>query len=346
MVFARNLGPAELLDYDLDRLCGIVLEEGSPTAHVAIMARALDIPIVGRVAGCLGRVEAGDPIIVDGDNAQVFVRPTENVRTLFENTVRDRAERLALYAALRDLEPVSRDGVRVSLNQNAGLLVEMNDFADHGVDGVGLYRTEIPFMVRQDFPDVGEQSEIYMRVLAAADGAPVVFRTLDIGGDKVLPYLRDPKDDNPAMGWRAIRIGLDRPAILRHQLRAMILASAGQALNLMFPMVSDLAEFESARRLVDMELERAERRATCCRKACPSASCSKCRRWSGSFRRWSNGPISFRSAATTCSSSRSPATGAIRACRADTIRSPRPFWRWSGRSSKTAAPPVAARVCR
>ena len=257
VVFARNLGPAELLDYDLDRLCGIVLEEGSPTAHVAIMARALDIPIVGRVAGCLGRVEAGDPIIVDGDNAQVFVRPTENVRTLFENTVRDRAERLALYAALRDLEPVSRDGVRVSLNQNAGLLVEMNDFADHGVDGVGLYRTEIPFMVRQDFPDVGEQSEIYMRVLAAADGAPVVFRTLDIGGDKVLPYLRDPKDDNPAMGWRAIRIGLDRPAILRHQLRAMILASAGQALNLMFPMVSDLAEFESARRLVDMEMERA-----------------------------------------------------------------------------------------
>ena len=112
-------------------------------------------------------------------------------------------------------------------------------------------------MVRQNFPDVGEQAEIYMRVLAAAEGAPVVFRTLDIGGDKALPYLREPKDDNPAMGWRAIRIGLDRPAILRHQLRAMIRATAGQSLNLMFPMISDLAEFETARGLVDMELDRA-----------------------------------------------------------------------------------------
>ncbi|MDE0702088.1 MAG: phosphoenolpyruvate--protein phosphotransferase [Rhodospirillaceae bacterium] len=257
IVFARNLGPAELLDYDADRLCGIVLEEGSPSAHVAIMARAMDIPVVGRVAGCLGRVEAGDPVILDADNAQVFVRPTENVRTLFETGVRDRAERRALYAALHDVEPVSRDGVRISLNQNAGLLVELNDFSAHGVDGVGLYRTEIPFMVRQSFPDVGEQAEIYMRVLAAAEGAPVVFRTLDIGGDKALPYLREPKDDNPAMGWRAIRIGLDRPAILRHQLRAMIRATAGQSLNLMFPMISDLAEFETARGLVDMELDRA-----------------------------------------------------------------------------------------
>ena len=257
IVFARDLGPAELLDYDPDRLCGIVLEEGSPTAHAAIMARAMDIPVVGRVAGCLSRVEAGDPVILDADNAQVFVRPTENVRALFETSVRDRAKRRALYDALHDVEPVSRDGVRISLNQNAGLLVELNDFSAHGVDGVGLYRTEIPFMVRQDFPDVGEQAEIYMRVLAAAEGAPVVFRTLDIGGDKVLPYLRDPKDDNPAMGWRAIRIGLDRPAILRHQLRAMIRAAAGQPLHLMFPMVADLAEFETARGLVDMELERA-----------------------------------------------------------------------------------------
>ena len=193
------------------------------------MARAMDIPVVGRVAGCLGRVETGDPVILDADNAQVFVRPTENVRALFETGVRDRAKRRALYAALHDVDPVSRDGVRISLNQNAGLLVELNDFSAHGVDGVGLYRTEIPFMVRQNFPDVGEQAEIYMRVLAAAEGAPVVFRTLDIGGDKVLPYLRDPKDDNPAMGWRAIRIGLDRPAILRHQLRAMIRAAAGQS---------------------------------------------------------------------------------------------------------------------
>ena len=257
IVFANNLGPAELLDYDQARLRGIVLEEGSPTSHVAIIARALDIPVIGRVAGSVARVETGDPVIVDGDNAQVFLRPSDDIRSLFRDSVRDRQERLARYAKLRDLAPVSIDGVRVSLNLNAGLLVELGDFPEHGLDGIGLYRTEIPFMVRQTFPDVAEQAEIYGRVLDALSGAPVVFRTLDIGGDKVLPYLRDPKDDNPAMGWRAIRIGLDRPAILRQQIRAMIMAGAGQSLHVMFPMITDLSEFDAARRLVDIELERA-----------------------------------------------------------------------------------------
>ncbi|MCY4190592.1 MAG: phosphoenolpyruvate--protein phosphotransferase [Rhodospirillaceae bacterium] len=260
VVFARNMGPAELLDYDQANLNGIVLEEGSPTAHVAIIARAMDIPVVGRVAGCLSRVEAGDPVIVDSDNGQVFLRPSENVRMLFENSIRDRAERLARYAALHNMEPISVDGIRISLNQNAGLLVELNDFAAHGVDGVGLYRTEIPFMVRQQFPSVWEQVDFYTRILAATKGAPVVFRTLDIGGDKVLPYLRDLKDENPAMGWRALRIGLDRPAILRQQLRAMIASAADKDLHIMFPMVSDAAEFDAARQLVDKELDRAERK--------------------------------------------------------------------------------------
>lgn len=257
IVFAHNLGPAELLDYDQKRLRAIVLEEGSPTSHVAIIARALDIPVIGRVAGSAARVETGDPVIVDGDNAQVFLRPSDDIRSLFRDSVRDRQERLARYATLRGLEPVSQDGVRISMNLNAGLLVELGDFPEQGLDGIGLYRTEIPFMVRQTFPGVAEQAEIYSRILDALAGAPVVFRTLDIGGDKVLPYLRDPKDDNPAMGWRAIRIGLDRPAILRQQIRAMIVACAGRRLQVMFPMISDLSEFEAARRLVDIELDRA-----------------------------------------------------------------------------------------
>ena len=327
VVFARNLGPAELLDYDQTRIRAVVLEEGSPTAHVAILARAMDIPVVGRVAGCLGRVEAGDPVVVDGDNAQVFLRPSEDVRNLFEISVRDRVERLARYAALREAEPVSRDDVRISLNLNAGLLMELNDFKVSGLDGIGLYRTEIPFMVRQDFPDIAEQTEIYSRILSATGGAPVAFRTLDIGGDKVLPYLRDPKDDNPAMGWRAIRIGLDRPAILRQQLRAMIAAAAGRALHVMFPMVSDLAEFETARGLVDMELERGRQTGSrLSRTRFSWASCWKCRRWSGRCRSWSSVPISSPSAATTSCSSCSPATAATRDYRAATTPCRRPSW--------------------
>ena len=260
IVIARDMGPAELLDYDRTRLRGLVLEEGSALSHVAIVARALDIPVVGRAPDVLARIEAGDPIVVDGDNAQVLVRPAEDILQTVYAAIDARDERRRKYAALRDLPSTTRDQARISLHMNAGLLIDMQHLDDTGADGVGLYRTEIPFMVRSEFPDVDAQAWLYSRVLDLADGRPVTFRTLDVGGDKVLPYVGALGDDNPAMGWRAIRIGLDRPAMLRRQLRALILAANGRPLSIMFPMIADVSELLSARRLLDLELERAKRR--------------------------------------------------------------------------------------
>ena len=260
IVVARDMGPAELLDYDRTRLRGVVLEEGSALSHVAIVARALDIPVVGRAPDVLSRVEAGDSIVVDGDNAQVLVRPAEDVLQGVYAAIEARTERRRKYAALRDLPSVTRNQEPISLHMNAGLLIDMQHLHDTGADGVGLYRTEIPFMVRSEFPDVDAQAWLYGRVLDLADGRPVTFRTLDVGGDKVLPYVGAFGDENPAMGWRAIRIGLDRPAMLRGQLRALVQAANGRPLSIMFPMIADVGELMSARKLLELELDRAKRR--------------------------------------------------------------------------------------
>ncbi|MCW8952794.1 MAG: phosphoenolpyruvate--protein phosphotransferase [Rhodospirillales bacterium] len=257
ILVARNLGPAELLDYDPKRLRGLILEEGSPSSHVAIIARALDIPVVGRVAGVLAKIESLDPVIVDGDNAQVFLRPGEDVAQVFYDSIAAREQRRAIFARLRDLPAETPDGHAISLMLNAGLLVDVQHLAESGADGIGLYRTEIPFMVRAELPDVESQATLYRKVLDEAGGRPVVFRTLDAGGDKVLPYWNSTEEEeNPAMGWRAIRLTLDRPAILRQQLRALLLAGAGHDLRIMFPMIAEVAEFDAARRLLDRELSR------------------------------------------------------------------------------------------
>lgn len=260
IVIARDMGPAELLDYDRARLRGLVLEEGSALSHVAIVARALDIPVVGRAPDVLSRIEPGDPIVVDGDNAQVLVRPAEDILQSVYVAIDARAERQRKYAALRESPPVTRDQARIGLHLNAGLLIDVQHLDDTAADGIGLYRTEIPFMVRSEFPDVDAQAWLYGRVLDVADGRPVTFRTLDVGGDKVLPYVGAFGDDNPAMGWRAIRIGLDRPAMLRRQLRALIQAANGRPLSIMFPMIAEVSELLRARALLDLELERARRR--------------------------------------------------------------------------------------
>ena len=262
VLVARDMSPAELLDYDRSRLKGIVLEEGAPTSHVAIIARALAIPLVGRVREAFDRIDALDPLIVDGEHGVVFVRPGEDVQQSFSESLRIRAERQAAYAAARALPTVTTEGVRVALYLNAGLLIDMQYLEETGCDGIGLYRTELPFMVRSSFPTVAEQTNVYSRVLDLAQGKPVFFRTLDIGGDKALPYMPNGAEENPAMGWRAIRIGLDRPAMLRQQLRALIRAGGGRDLHIMFPMVAEVAELDAARAILDLELEREVARGT------------------------------------------------------------------------------------
>jgi phosphotransferase system enzyme I (PtsP) len=257
ILVARTMGPAELLDYVHLQIIGLVLEEGSPTAHVAIVARALNIPVVGRVDNATSRIEGGDIVLVDGDHAQILIRPSEDIQQSAAATVEARTRRRLLYDSLRTAPAITRDGVGIKLLLNAGLLLDMSQLAATGAEGVGLFRTEIPFMVRDTFPAVEDQTEFYRSVFEQAGGRPVVFRTLDIGGDKLLPYLPHAAEDNPAMGWRAIRIGLDRPAMLREQLRALVRAAEGRNLLVKFPLIAEVPELERARALLDMELARA-----------------------------------------------------------------------------------------
>jgi phosphotransferase system enzyme I (PtsP) len=257
ILVARALGPVELMDYQPGRIMGLVLEEGSPTAHVAIVARALDIPVVGRVDAATARIEAGDVIIVDGDHAQVLIRPSEDIRQSAVVAVEARTHRRAVCEGLRSAPSVTRDGIGIKLMLNAGLLMDLAHLESTGAEGVGLFRTEFPLMLQDRFPAVDDQTEFYRRVFEQAGDRPVVFRTLDIGGDKHLQYLPHTAEDNPAMGWRAIRIGLDRPAMLREQLRALIRAATGRHLRIKFPMVAEVPELERGRAFLNMELARA-----------------------------------------------------------------------------------------
>jgi len=257
ILIARTMGPAEFLDYDRKRLKGLVLEEGSPNAHVAVVARALDIPVVGRVKDVLSRVEPGDTVVVNGDEGAVVLRPNEDVIEAVDNRIKLRLGQRQQYQALRDLPAESKDGTRFELMLNGGLFIDLPYLDETAAVGVGLFRTELQFMLRETFPTVPQQAALYSRVLDQAGDRPVTFRTLDIGGDKVLPYMDDASaDENPAMGWRAIRISLDRPAMLRQQLRALIRAASGRNLRVMFPMIADIAEFDAAREILQLELDR------------------------------------------------------------------------------------------
>ena len=259
IVVARSMGPAELLDYDRKNLAGLVLEEGSATAHVAIVARALDIPVLGNIPGLLSEVNPGDHLIIDADNSQILLRPTEDVREYFHAGLRARAETKARYQAFRDQPARTLDGVDISLLLNVGLMFDLQQLDATGAGGIGLYRTEIPFMVRRDIPDVAQQTEVYRRVLDAAGGRPVTFRTLDAGGDKHIQAFDHSPGDNPALGWRSIRISVDHPSLLRNQIRAILRAADGEPVDLMFPMVATVGEFDVARSILDRELARAAR---------------------------------------------------------------------------------------
>ena len=254
ILVARSMGPAALLDYDRKRLRGLVLEEGGPHSHVAIVARALGIAAVGDIDNATGIADPGDAIIVDGASGDVQLRPLPDMEAAYAERVRLRARRQQQYQALRDQPCVTKDGQKIALLINAGLNVDLPHIADTGAAGIGLFRTELQFMVAPNFPRASEQYTLYRAVLDAAGERPVTFRTLDIGGDKVLPYMRNVEEENPALGWRAIRLGLDRPALLRTQLRALLRAGGGRSLKIMFPMIATVAEFDQARALVELEL--------------------------------------------------------------------------------------------
>jgi len=254
IVVARTMGPAELLDYDRQRLRGLVLEEGGAASHVAIVARALGIAALTQVKGVLEAVEPGDAAIVDAEGGELHVRPTQEVVSAYADKVRFRARRQAQYAALRTVPSVTLDGERVALHINAGLLFDLPHLDQSGADGIGLFRTELQFMISATFPRLEQQTRLYKAILDAAGDRPVVFRSLDVGGDKVLHYFRAEKEENPAIGWRAIRMALDRPALFRTQIRALLRAASGRELRIMLPMIADVSEIKAARALIDREL--------------------------------------------------------------------------------------------
>ena len=254
ILVARSMGPAALLDYDRKRLRGLVLEEGTANSHVAIVARALGIPAVGEATNAVGIADSGDAIIVDGTSGSIYFRPSAEIESAYADRVRLRARRQAQYSALRDRPSVSKDGQKVELLLNAGLVIDLPHIEDTGSAGIGLFRTELQFMVSQSMPRSSEQLSLYRTVLDSAGSKPVTFRTLDIGGDKALPYMDVITEENPALGWRAIRLGLDRPGLLRSQVRALLRAAGGRSLRIMFPMISMVDEFDVAKTVVEREL--------------------------------------------------------------------------------------------
>ena len=236
-----------------------MLEEGAVGSHAAIVARALAIPLVIHAERIITEALNGDPILVDGDQGIVHLRPDDTVASAFREKIAMQAAAQSRYADLRDKPATAKCGTTIGLYMNAGLMADLPSLAGSGAEGVGLFRTELQFLIRTHVPKRGELAAIYSSVLDAAQGKRVVFRTLDIGSDKVLPYMKRVEEPNPAMGWRAIRVALDKPGIMRMQLQALLRAAAGRPLSVMFPFVAEFEEFRTARQMVLDEIERERR---------------------------------------------------------------------------------------
>ncbi len=260
ILIARTMGPAELLEYDRKSLKGLVLGEVSATSHVAIVARALKIPMVTGAPEAMELAEDGDQTIVDGDAGEIYVRPTADVLDSYRTKKARYQELEASYASERSLPSVSKDGVKFDILMNAGLALDMPFLDDTGAAGVGLFRTELQFLIGSQLPSVATQEALYREALDLAGGKPVVFRTADIGGDKTAPYMDHGNEINPAMGWRGVRMAVDRPGMIRPQLRALLSAAAERTLFVMFPFVTLPGEVNDIRELLDREIDRAKRR--------------------------------------------------------------------------------------
>ncbi len=258
ILVARNIGPAELLEYG-KTLKGIVLEEGSVGSHAAIVARAWAIPLVINAKGVTADALNGDTMLVDGDQGIAHLRPDDTVQSAFREKIAMQTRAQERYASLRDQPATTKCGTTIRLDMNAGLIADLPSLAGSGAEGVGLFRTELQFLIRNQMPKRSELSALYSRVLNAAGGKRVAFRTLDIGSDKVLTYMKPNDEPNPAMGWRAIRVGLDKPGVLRMQLQALIRAANGGPLTVMFPFITQYAEFKAAKAEMDKALARETR---------------------------------------------------------------------------------------
>ncbi len=260
VVVAQTMGPADLMDYDYGKIRGLIIEDGTPTMHVAIVAKALNIPVVAKIRGIFDEIKTGELLGVDGTEGYVYINPTAAVKEKFQDKIAAQEELKRKLAELRKLPSKTKDGVRINLAINVGLAFDLDYIETTNCDGIGLYRTEIPFMTSDVMPNVERQLSYYKELMDRAGQKKVIFRSLDVGSDKLLPYWSFGGEENPAIGWRSIRITLDRRAILRKQVRAFLRAAAGKELNVMFPMITNLAEFEEAKETLMLELEKEKRR--------------------------------------------------------------------------------------
>ncbi len=260
ILVALSMGPADLMDYDYSKIRGLIIEDGTPTMHVAIVAKALGIPVVAKIKGIFNEIKTGELVAVDGMEGYVYIKPSLPIQEKIHAKINEREKLKAKLAELRKLPSKTKDGVKINLFLNVGLAFDLDYLESSGCEGVGLYRTEIPFMTSEQMPDVEKQMSYYKELMDRAGNKRVVFRSLDVGSDKLLPYWSNSGEDNPAIGWRSIRITLDRRAILRKQMRAFLRAAAGKELNVMFPMIANLAEFEDAKETLMIELEKEKRR--------------------------------------------------------------------------------------
>ena len=255
ILFARNMGPADLLEYSSSSIKGLVIEEASPNSHVSIVARALGIPSLGGFGNIINIVENGDKIIIDANAGILHIRQDQDLEAVFRDKLLTQASLQKKYDSIRNSPTITRDNIPISLMINAGLMIDLPYLKLTNADGIGLFRTELQFMVSSKFPRLTEQETYYSSVLGEAGEKPVTFRTLDIGSDKVLPYFSRKKEDNPALGWRALRFSLERPGLLRLQMRALIKASSNKNLNIIFPLVAEISEFVEAKKIFLKELD-------------------------------------------------------------------------------------------
>lgn len=256
ILIVRRLGPADLLDWHSRGIAGLAIEEASASGHAAILARALGIPALQVERGAVEAAIEGEEALLDAEEGTLILHPEPEVVQVYERALAARDERAATLVKYRDTPTITKDGTELKLMLNIGLALELDQLERTGADGIGLYRTEIAALAAGGIPDIAGQAAEYAKVLDRARGMPVQFRTLDLGADKLLPGETAQTEENPAMGWRSLRVGLDRPAILRRQLRALLLGAQGRPLRVMFPMVATVEEFRAARDLLEAEAGR------------------------------------------------------------------------------------------
>lgn len=260
IVVSQTMGPADLMDYDYTKIRGLIIEDGTPTMHVAIVAKALGIPVIAKVTGIFDSLKNGQKVALDGNEGYIYINPDSSTLNRIQAKITEKEHLAAKLAELKNLPTESLDKKKIGLYINVGLDFDLTYLDTTGCDGIGLYRTEIPFMTSETMPDVEQQISYYKSLFDKAGDRRVTFRSLDVGSDKLLPYWGNMGEENPAIGWRSIRITLDRRAILRKQLRAFLRAAEGKVLNVMFPMISDLSEFEDAKETLLIEIEKEKKK--------------------------------------------------------------------------------------